>query len=116
MKPLIYIAGPYSHPDPVLNVREACLVADQVVAMGAAVVVPHLSMLWHTISPQPIDVWYARDLDLLDHCHAVVLLPGESKGADAEVAYARARDIRVFSTDHPVAMRLLRRFIEEWRP
>jgi hypothetical protein len=116
MKPLIYVAGPYTHPDPVLNVREACLVGDQITAMGAAAVVPHLSMLWHTISPRPIDVWYARDLDLLDHCHAVALLPGESKGAEAEVCYARDRGIPVWSTDHPAAMRHLHAWIRDWRP
>jgi hypothetical protein len=116
VKPLVYVAGPYTHPEPVLNTRAACLLADHLVSVGAAVIVPHLSLLWHAISPASVDDWYARDLDVLAHCHAVALLPGESTGADAEVAYARGRDIPVYSTDQPIAMNLLRQFILEWRP
>jgi hypothetical protein len=37
MKPLVYVAGPYAHSDPVLNTRNACLFADELVAAGAAV-------------------------------------------------------------------------------
>lgn len=115
-RPLVYVAGPYTHPDPVLNTRAACLMADQLVAAGAAVIVPHLSMLWHAISPASLAEWYRRDIDVLAHCHAVALLPGESAGADAEVQFARERGIPVYSTDQPVAFRLLLHFIEAWRP
>lgn len=95
--PLVYIAGPYTKPDPVTNTRNACLVADELDALGVAVIVPHLSMLWHTISPQPIETWYRRDLAVLEHCNAVVCLPGESSGADAEVAHARSLGLSIFS-------------------
>lgn len=88
MKPLVYVAGPYTTPDPVLNVRRACVVADRLVEAGAAVVVPHLSMLWHLTSPAEIDEWYQRDLDLLDHCQALVRFYGPSVGADREWEYA----------------------------
>ena len=116
VKPLVYVAGPYTKPDPVLNTRKACLIADELVQMGAAVIVPHLSMLWHAISPASIDEWYRRDLEVLVHCHAVALMPGESTGADAEVAHARRHGIPVYSTDHPVSWPLLGEFIEAWRP
>lgn len=76
MKPLVYIAGPYSHPDPVLNVREACLVADQIVTMGAAVIVPHLSMLWHTISPQVL--WSNRPLHVAEHLFSTSSSPSST--------------------------------------
>lgn len=96
-KPLVYIAGPYTHPDPVTNTREACLVADRVTEMGAAVIVPHLSLLWHAISPAPIETWYERDIDVMRHCHAVVRLPGASTGADAEVGEAVRLDLPVYA-------------------
>ena len=88
MKPLVYVAGPYTNPDPVINVRRACNVADQLVKAGAAVIVPHLSMLWHLTSPASIDEWYQRDLDMLDHCHALVRFYGPSSGADKEWEHA----------------------------
>ena len=116
MKPLVYIAGPYSHPDPVLNTRNACQVADRLVEAGAAVIVPHLSLLWHAISPAPVDEWYRRDLDVLAHCHAVAWLPGASKGADAEVAFAENRGIPVYLTSVDFSWAALCTFIKEWRP
>lgn len=88
MKPLVYVAGPYTNPDPIINVRRACVVADELVKAGAAVIVPHLSMLWHLTSPASIDEWYQRDLDVLWHCHAIVRFYGESTGADREWEFA----------------------------
>lgn len=96
VKPLVYIAGPYTNPDPVLNVRRACVVADELVKAGAAVVVPHLSMLWHLTSPASIDEWYERDLDVLAHCDALVRFYGPSTGADREVEFARDLDLEVW--------------------
>lgn len=97
-KPLIYIAGPYTNPDPVLNVRRAVEVGEEVSAHGMVPVVPHLTMFWHLISPHPLEWWYAHDLDLLAHCHAIFRFPGASTGADAEVEFARARGIPVFES------------------
>lgn len=93
MKRLVYVAGPYTAPDPVLNVRRAIFVADQLVEAGFAVIVPHLTMLWHMVSPQDPDTWYARDLDVLEHCDLLVRFPGKSKGADQEAKFAQAHDI-----------------------
>lgn len=97
MKPLVYVAGPYTTPDPVLNVRRACVVADALDQAGAAVFVPHLSMLWHLTSPAGIDEWYRRDLDVLDHCNAIVRFHGESVGADREVERAHELGIEHWS-------------------
>lgn len=79
MKPLIYIAGPYTCPDPVLNTRKAVAVAESVLALGGAPVVPHLTMLWHLISPKPVEEWYRRGDQTLactscTSCGAPVLL------------------------------------------
>src|SRR4051794_18256077 len=99
-KPLVYIAGPYTHPDPVLNVRRAVEVAEWL-GPDIVSVVPHLTMLWHLVSPHPLEWWYARDLDLLAHCHALWRMDGESTGADAEVAFAHERGIPVFGKNEP---------------
>lgn len=84
----VYIAGPYSQGDPVLNVRAAIQAAEAVLAAGHSPYVPHLTMLWHLVSPHPVADWYAHDLEWLAACDAVLRLPGPSVGADAEVKEA----------------------------
>lgn len=97
MKPLVYVAGPYSHPDPVINVREAVLRADVFYEHEDVVpIVPHLSMLWHTIKPHPVEFWYAYDLEVLARCDAVFRIQGNSEGADGEVKEAERLGRPVF--------------------
>lgn len=84
----VYIAGPYTHPDPAINTRNAVLAAEEVVSIGLLPFVPHLTHLWHLISPHDIEFWYEYDLKWLQVCQVLWRLPGESKGADAEAEYA----------------------------
>ncbi len=92
----VYIAGPYTKGDVVLNVRNAVLAADRVHALGFTPFVPHLTHLWHLISPHDYEFWLALDLEWLAVCDYLVRLPGESAGADREVEYALAHEISVF--------------------
>lgn len=96
MKPLVYLAGPYTNPDPVVNTRQTCIIASGLVDGGQVTpVVPHLSLLWHLVVPQPIEWWYAYDLEILARCDYVLRLAGESTGADAEVKEAERLGIPV---------------------
>lgn len=96
--PLLYVAGPYSTGDPVMNTQAAMDAAGVIVSSGAAIpVVPHLSMLWHLYRPQEIDFWYQYDLHLLGACDALVRLPGHSTGADKEVEVAASIGLAVFT-------------------
>lgn len=83
----------------VLNVRAAILAGDEVWKAGFTPFVPHLSHLWHTVSPHPYDDWLALDMEWLAVCDILVRLPGESAGADEEVEYARERGIPVMSLE-----------------
>lgn len=95
--PLVYIAGPYTHPDPVVNTREACIVATALIDSGvASALVPHPTLLWHLVTPREVDYWYALDLSHLHRCDALYRIAGESSGADAEVAFAVEHSIPVF--------------------
>lgn len=94
--PLVYIAGPYTSGDPVVNTRSAITWGESVERHGCDVVIPHLSMLWHLVSPAPLERWYARDLAVLARCDALVRIPGPSSGADAEVQFAAQLGIRSF--------------------
>lgn len=95
--PLIYVAGPYAHPDPVENTHLAIRAGDRILDSGLAVpYVPHLSLAWHLVTPRPAAEWYAYDLELLARCDAVYRLPGISVGASAEVRRATELGIPVF--------------------
>jgi len=86
----VYIAGPYTKGDVVINVREAFLAADAVVALGHEPFIPHASHLWHLISPHEYEFWMERDMAWLEVCDALLRLPGESSGADREVSHMQS--------------------------
>ena len=92
----IYVAGPYSAGDPTLNTREAIKVADQLAAAGGFPFVPHLSHLWHLVSPHDYEFWIAQDMEWLEACDAVYRIPGASRGADKEVARAEELGMSVY--------------------
>ena len=89
----IYVAGPYTKGDVVLNVRNAILAADKLAQVGYVPFVPHLSHFWHLLCPRPIEFWYQYDLAWLELCDCLLRLPGESVGADLEVR--RAKDLGI---------------------
>lgn len=95
-KAWVYVAGPYTKPDPAVNTRRACLVANWLADRGWMPIVPHLSHLWHLCTPKPYPEWLAYDLELIARCDMLLRIPGESSGADGEVEFAKARGIRVF--------------------
>ena len=93
----VYVAGPYSQGDPVLNVRWAVQAADLLLTWGFVPFVPHLSHLWHTIAPKAYEDWLKYDNAWLPKCDAVLRLDGPSNGADKEVALAGELGIPVFT-------------------
>lgn len=92
----VYVAGPYTQGDPVLNVRAAVEAADAIIEAGHVPYVPHLSMLWHLISPRPVDFWYGYDLLWLQECDAVLRIVGDSTGADNEVKEAERIGLPIY--------------------
>ena len=92
---MVYIAAPYSHPDPVENTHVVCRIADALLAAGYVPVLPHLTLLWHLVSPKPYDTWIAYDRELLKRCDLVLRVPGHSPGATDECLLATALNIPV---------------------
>lgn len=92
----IYIAGPYTNPDPVINTRLAIEAGETIACSGYYPYIPHLTLFWHLIYPHEINFWYKHDLAWLEKCDAIIRLPGSSSGADKEVEYAKLLDIPVF--------------------
>lgn len=98
-KPLVYVAGPYTRPDPVANTHAIIKLADAVMTCGVTPVVPHLSLLWHVVSPKPYEDWLALDIDIMERCDAVLRVPGASSGADGEVDHAEKMGIPVLMAE-----------------
>src|SRR5258705_9522024 len=84
----IYVAGPYSLGDPVVNTRRAISIGSALLGRGFVPFVPHLSLFWHLCEPQDYETWLAYDFEWLKACDGLLRLDGESAGADREVALA----------------------------
>lgn len=106
---LILIAGPYrsgTNDDPTLmraNLRrleEAAwpiFQAGHIPMIGEWVALPVLSSAGSDVfAPLAEQVMYPTAERLLTHCDAVLRLPGESTGADQDVAIARERGLPVY--------------------
>lgn len=81
----IYVAGPYSQGDPVVNTRKAIEAGDFLRNLGYVPFIPHLTLLWHLVSPHDIDYWYEYDNEWIKKCDGLLRLPGDGTGADDEV-------------------------------
>lgn len=96
-KPLrIYIAGPYTHGDTVLHVREAILAGMAILRRGHVPFIPHLYHFAHLLAPLPYEQWILLDLRWLETCHGLLRLPGHSPGADREADYAKQLDMAIY--------------------
>lgn len=103
VKPLLYIAGPYSSGDQIVNSRNAIDWGQEFWETGLVTpIIPHLNIAWHLAFLHPLEYWYTYDLALLAHCHALFRIKGVSLGADAEVAEAQKLGLPVFHD--PVAV------------
>ena len=102
----IYLASPYSHPDPKVReerARLACVAAAEIMRSGHLVLSPIAHS--HPIALAgnlPLDFEYWREFDesLIDWCDQVwvLMIDGwmDSKGIKAEVEYAEKTDKFVY--------------------
>lgn len=95
MKKKIYVAGPYSKGDTAVNVRNAYVIAEELVKLECAPYVPHATHFWHLIFPHEYEFWLKLDLEYLPICDAIYRFPGESNGADDEVKEAQRLGMKV---------------------
>ncbi|MBA8817559.1 hypothetical protein FHX48_002664 [Microbacterium halimionae] len=109
---MILIAGPYASgtngdaelmQQNLTRLEEAAwpiFKAGHVPMIGEWVALPILSSAGASgpSDPRASEVMYPTAHRLLQHCDAVLRLPGESKGADQDVVIARERGIPVYSS------------------
>lgn len=99
----VFISAPLSIGDQFANVRAAIEAADAVLRGGHTVYLPHLTAFWHLVHPHSRAEWLDLDKRWLEVCDAVLRLPGQSKGADIETAFARALGIPVVTSVEELA-------------
>jgi hypothetical protein len=105
---VIYIAGPFRATNPdgspdmfrvQQHVMAAMDLALEVWRMGAVALCPHANTMFFTGAAALADsVWLEGDLELLRRCDALITTRNwqDSKGATAEVAFAREYGLWVF--------------------
>lgn len=92
----VYIAGPYAKGDTAVNVRNAMSAGHLVMNTGHHPFIPHLFHFMHMHSPRSQQEWMDLDLEFLPMCDAIVRLPGESSGSDAEVSLAHELNLEIY--------------------
>lgn len=92
----IYVAGPYTHGDVAVNVKNAFKLANELADLGFAPFVPHSTHFWHMMFPREYEFWLKLDNVFLPLCDALIRIPGHSNGADKEVELANSLKMPVF--------------------
>jgi hypothetical protein len=98
----VYIAAPLTNAPlgQFVAVHDAVKVAGRLMRDGLVPFTPHLAVLHDMIDPGPSwDDWLVWCLHWVERCDAVLRLPGESRGADREVAHAQALGIPVYHSE-----------------
>jgi hypothetical protein len=94
----LYIAGPLTKGDLMGNVRRSMEAAHLLLDHGYEFYLPHLSVHLEMFRPRPYREWLDMDLRLIPYCDGIFLLPGESPGAQEEVALANKLGMPVFTS------------------
>ncbi|MDD5048077.1 MAG: DUF4406 domain-containing protein [Methanoregulaceae archaeon] len=102
-RPVLYLSGPLSHPDPhhgiELNILRASEIALKCWDRGWAVICPHKNCAgFQHYDHIPWRAWIEGDIEIMLRCDAVLMLPGwqDSDGAREEHFVAIKERIPVF--------------------
>jgi hypothetical protein len=98
MRPRIYIAAPYTKGNIAVNVRAAINAWHELWVSGYAPFCPHLCHFLELQKALDYTAWLEYDFIWVRQCHALIRLPGESEGADQEVALASNLGKPIFYT------------------
>jgi len=98
---LLYISGPFSHPDNLHGVKKNILLASEAALQGwkqgFSVICPHKNTAGFQHTDIPHETWLKGDLEMLRHCDAICMLYGHwsSKGAMEELEFAESMNMPV---------------------
>ena len=93
----IYVAGPISKGDTLLNIRNGMLTGIELIKRGYTPFVPHNDMVQYLLDPDTLDyeTILQQDLAWVKKCDALLRLSGDSPGADREEQYAISQGLFV---------------------
>lgn len=91
----VFIASPYTHGDIQKNLKKQQDAANELIDLGF-VPLPISFCYHHLEKPRDYQVWIDLTLEWVKDCDYLLRLPGESNGADGEVAEALKLGIPVF--------------------
>ena len=110
IKPVIYLASPYSHPDPeVMQLRfhEISLKAAELVKEGYVVLSPITyghTLVEHLTMPTDFEFWQSFCISLLAKCDQMAVYEmvdwEKSRGVLNEIKYAQANNIPIKYIKH----------------
>ena len=92
----IFISSPYEIGNQAENVKRQMDAAHELIEAGFAPYWPLHSHFLHMVYAKEHTTWLEIDKTFLLTCDAVLRLPGISKGADIETAFADQNGIPVF--------------------
>lgn len=111
-KTMVYLAGPYSHPDPkvrdyryIQHLKAYTKLLEQGFAVIAPIVQGHNAVGYSTA----LDLWLHKewldlDFNYIERCDIVYILQiegwKESKGVNAEIAFCRENDIPIVYSEN----------------
>lgn len=117
---VVYVAGPMRKGDTYGHVQYACEVGKALVRAGWTPILPQLSHFWATVSghldpgnPDGAQGWLEYDFRVVAACDALIRLPGDSVGADREVAIAHAAGIPVLTLEEALALAASGRYLAD---
>lgn len=94
---LVYIACPMTKGHRIHNMRNAIDAAEAIAKTGNTPYIPNLNDMWELVYPNhDYEFWLKMDFEVIERCHVLVRLPGESPGADREVKFAQELQMPVF--------------------
>ena len=93
----VYVAGPITKGNTLLNIRNAMTVGTELITRGYVPYIPHNDFIQYMLDPKALDYETILDQDLawVERCDALLRLPGDSPGADREVAHALKHGLAV---------------------
>ncbi|MEK0326138.1 MAG: DUF4406 domain-containing protein [Nitrosopumilus sp.] len=95
----VYVAGPITKGNTLLNIRNGMMMGLELIRRGFVPFVPHNDFIQYILDPHTLeyDTILEQDMAWVERCDALLRLPGESPGADREVAHAEKHGL--FVTD-----------------
>jgi len=94
----VYVAGPLTLGDTFDHVRKAIEAGEMLWNNGFVPFVPHSMTAWAIHTQKSWEEWLEYDEKWLAKCDAVYLLPGTSRGAERERAFAAKHSIPIFQS------------------